>query len=696
MLERLYKSLYRIRLLEEELARVYPTDKIKSPVHLSIGQEAVSVGVCEALRPEDVVFGTYRGHALYLAKGGDMKAMVAELYGKATGCTGGKGGSMHLISTEAGMMGTSAVVGTTIANAVGYAYALQLQGQESIVASFFGDGATEEGVFAESLNFAALKRLPILFVCENNGYAIHTSQERRQGRPDICARARAYGIPAERIEHNDVLYLLERTRTEAARIRAGSGPYFFEVMTYRWREHVGPNQDFHLGYRTEDEATAWIEADQVTRLESMLAPERREQIEEEVEAEVEAALPSPRKASNRSRRNCIPTSIKRTISMPQSVSTAVLQRRVGETFQSDSPGRQAGKLDLQAGSARMLSYVDAIREATDQEMARDPSVLVFGLDVDDPKAIQGTTRGLLEKYGLERVFGTPLSEDAMTGAAIGMALAGLRPIHVHIRMDFLMLAMNQLVNVAAKSRYMYGGQVSVPLVVRSMIGKSWGQGAQHSQGLYSFFMHVPGLKVVAPTTPYDAKGCLIAAIRDDNPVLYVEHRILHFQNGPVPTETYTVAPARRASLRGVGRDAGRHLLDAERMSAGQALPRRRRHPGRGDRSDLAQPARHRHHRCNRWRRRAGCSSSTTAGSAAAPRRDRRAGGGAVAGPRRVSHAADGLRPRHLPDDSKLGATLLPQWPHHRGRGARSGGRNQNRLAAGERPELHSIEFKGPF
>lgn len=202
---------------------------------------------------------------------------------------------------------------------------------------------------------------------------------------------------------------------------------------------------------------------------------------------------------------------------------------------------------------RVLSYVEAIREATDQEMARDNSVLVFGLDVDDPKAIQGTTRGLVEKYGSGRIFGTPLSEDAMTGAAIGMALAGLRPIHVHIRMDFLLLAMNQLVNVAAKSRYMYGGQVQVPIVVRCMIGKSWGQGAQHSQGLHSFFMHVPGLKVVAPTTPYDAKGCLIHSIRDNDPVLYVEHRILHFQKGSVPEESYMVSPG-RARIVTEGRD----------------------------------------------------------------------------------------------------------------------------------------------
>lgn len=204
-----------------------------------------------------------------------------------------------------------------------------------------------------------------------------------------------------------------------------------------------------------------------------------------------------------------------------------------------------------AGSNRTLSYVEAVREATDQEMGHDSSVILFGLDVDDPKAIQGTTKGLVEKYGPERVFGTPLSEDAMSGAAIGMALAGLRPIHVHIRMDFLLLAMNQLLNVAAKSAYMFGGRVKVPLVVRSMIGKSWGQGAQHSQALHSFFMHVPGLKVVAPSTPYDAKGCLIEAIRDDNPVMYVEHRILHFQKGPVPAELYTVPPGKaRITARG--------------------------------------------------------------------------------------------------------------------------------------------------
>jgi pyruvate/2-oxoglutarate/acetoin dehydrogenase E1 component len=218
--------------------------------------------------------------------------------------------------------------------------------------------------------------------------------------------------------------------------------------------------------------------------------------------------------------------------------------------QRPSPGANATRL---APTERILSYVEAVREAAEQEMARDPSVVVFGLDVDDPKAIQGTTRGLVERFGPERVFGTPLSEDAMTGAAIGMALAGLRPIHVHIRMDFLMLAMNQLVNVAAKTRYMYGGAAHVPLVVRAMIGKSWGQGAQHSQGLHSLLMHVPGLKVVAPATPFDAKGCLVAAVRDDDPVIYVEHRLLHFQTGPVPADLYSV-PRGKGRITNPGED----------------------------------------------------------------------------------------------------------------------------------------------
>jgi len=187
---------------------------------------------------------------------------------------------------------------------------------------------------------------------------------------------------------------------------------------------------------------------------------------------------------------------------------------------------------------RKLTFTEAINEATAQEMARDSNVVLLGLGVDDERGLQGTTIGLVAKFGPERVFDTPLAEEGMTGIAVGMAQAGLRPIHNHARMDFLLIALNQIINVAAKSHYMYGANTHIPLVVRVLIGDGWG--AQHSQGLHALFAHIPGLKVVAPTTPYDAKGCLISAIRDNNPVIFVEHFKLYSQIGEVPKESYTV------------------------------------------------------------------------------------------------------------------------------------------------------------
>ena len=290
MYDKFYRSLYRIRRAEEEIARVYPTDKIKSSVHLSIGQEAISVGVCETLHPDDIVFCTYRSHAAYLAKGGDLNRMIAELFGKVTGCAKGKGGSMHLVDTHHRVMGASAVVGTTIPQAVGYAYAIKFQRKKLVVVSFFGDGATDEGVFYESLNFAALKKLPIIFICENNLYAIHTHLHRRQAQPDIVKHVQSYGLPAERIE-DDVLRIYERVKPAVQKLRSGEpGPFFFECMTYRWKEHVGPNEDFHLGYRTKEEAEPWIKNDQVKRIAGMLDAEVRKQIEQEIEAEIKSAF----------------------------------------------------------------------------------------------------------------------------------------------------------------------------------------------------------------------------------------------------------------------------------------------------------------------------------------------------------------------------------------------------------------------
>lgn len=288
---RIYEALYRVRRVDEEISRATKEGRIPNPIHLSIGQEAISVGVCQALAHDDVVFGTYRGHALYLAKGGNLKKMIAELYGKATGTAKGKGGSMHLIDTKAGVMGTSAIVGTGIANAVGYAFGLQYQKKRNVVVNFFGDGATEEGVFHESLNFAALKKLPIIFVCENNRYAIRSHQSSRQARENIAGRARAYGIPTKRIMNGDVFAIYKEVKkAREAILKHRSGPRFFECLTYRWKEHLGPGDDFGTGRRSLREARPWMKNDQVARVARMLTPEVRQAIENGVEREIRAAF----------------------------------------------------------------------------------------------------------------------------------------------------------------------------------------------------------------------------------------------------------------------------------------------------------------------------------------------------------------------------------------------------------------------
>ena len=290
LVEAVYRSLYKIRRVEEEIIRIYPSDKIKSPVHLSIGQEVISVGVCQALHPKDVVFGTYRGHAMYLAKGGSLKKMVAELYGKVTGCAKGKGGSMHLVDVEKGVMGTSAIVATTIPLSVGYAYSLKYRSSDSVVVSFFGDGAVDEGAFHESINFASLKKLPVLFICENNLYAIHSHHLTRHPQDNIVERARSYGITAERIEEQDIFNLYEKVNNYVTKIRAGQGPIFLECFTSRWKEHVGPNDDFNLGYRDEKEVLRAKEKDQLPTLRSQLDSKLVGAIEAEIETEIKEAF----------------------------------------------------------------------------------------------------------------------------------------------------------------------------------------------------------------------------------------------------------------------------------------------------------------------------------------------------------------------------------------------------------------------
>ena len=289
-LARVYRSLRLIRRTEEEIARIYPSDKIKSPVHLSIGQESVSVGVCDVLNGDDMMSATYRGHAAYLAKGGDLNQMMAELYGKGTGGAGGKAGSMHLVDMKAGVLGMSAVVGTTIPIAAGYAFAMKREGKGRVTASFFGDGATEEGVFSETLNFTALHKLPVLFVCENNGFAIHSPLSNRWATEALCERVRTYGIPTHEVGDADVFSIRQTADGALQAIRNGEGPQFMECKTYRWREHVGPGEDYEDDYRTRDELNPWQDSDAVAATGAMLDEPERETIDAEVEQQIADAV----------------------------------------------------------------------------------------------------------------------------------------------------------------------------------------------------------------------------------------------------------------------------------------------------------------------------------------------------------------------------------------------------------------------
>jgi pyruvate dehydrogenase E1 component alpha subunit len=256
-LEELYRDMWRIRLVEDEIAERYAQQEMRCPIHLSVGQEAAAVGVARALRSDDTIFSTHRCHAQYLAVGGDMRRMMAEIYGRSAGCVGGRGGSMHLCDESVGLIASVPIVGSAIPLAVGAALAHAIDGNDRIGVVFFGDAAVEEGVFHESANFAKLRNLPVLLVCENNLYSVYTPLSRRQPPRPLTALADAHRIPATHVDGNDVWAVYEAARSSVAAVRGGAGPHFLQLDTYRHREHCGPAYDNHLGYRTEDEFQHW-------------------------------------------------------------------------------------------------------------------------------------------------------------------------------------------------------------------------------------------------------------------------------------------------------------------------------------------------------------------------------------------------------------------------------------------------------
>jgi len=448
---------------------------------------------------------------------------------------------MHLIDPEAGVLGTVPLVGATISLAVGSALASKLQGDGKVTVSFFGDGAVEEGTFHESMNLAAHRKLPIVFVCENNFYSSHLHLDERRARDNIVEIGGAHGMPGERVDGNDVTEVYSAAAKAVDQARRGAGPTFLECRTYRWRGHVGASLDMDVGVKRKDELAEWLKRDPLVRTERALTslgmdPAELETIrgaanEEVAEAiRVARGLPPPD-----------PTELLSYVYQPPSPPPgAVSGLKVREPLASNPVDRE-------------LTYAEAIREAFAQLLRNDEKVFVIGQGLWSPWYVGSSMEDLDKEFGRERIVDSPVSENATTGAALGAGIAGMRPIVVHPRMDFMLLAADQITNQAANWSYMFGGRSGAGMVIRPIINRGGEQGAQHSQSVHSWFAHLPGMKVVMPSTPYDAKGLLISAVYDGNPVLYMDDRWLYSEKGHVPEDVYEV-PIGQAVVRRLGED----------------------------------------------------------------------------------------------------------------------------------------------
>ena len=527
-LESLYTTMVRIRRFDERTAELFVEGLVKGTAHSYVGEEAVAAAACANLRVDDYIVGTHRGHGHCIAKGARIDRMMAELMGRVDGYCRGLGGSMHIAALDLNILGCNGIVAAGLPIGTGAALAARIRKTDRVVIAFFGDGASNQGVVHESLNLAAVWKLPIIFLCENNQYALSTSSKRTVAGDSIAGRAAAYAIPGVRVDGNDLGAVYDAVKTAVARARAGEGPTLVEAMTYRWGGH---SMRANLpDYRTKDEEREWMERDPIARLKPELERAgttlmRLKELEEAVEVELDRAV-SFAKASPEPTVDVMESSVY----APHAPATEPADR---------------------SGPERTMA--EALNEAMHGEMTRDERVFVMGEDVSLIGGIFGVTRGLREKFGEERVRDTPISEAGFLGAGVGAAIAGLRPI-VEIQIwDFIAVTMDQVVNQAAKFRYMLGGGPTVPLVIRGPQGGGIRLAAQHSQSLEAWFAHVPGLVVVAPSTPYDAKGLLTSAIRDDNPVIFLEHKALYAVKGPVPAEPYAI-PLGKADVKREGGD----------------------------------------------------------------------------------------------------------------------------------------------
>ncbi|GAB4563994.1 MAG: alpha-ketoacid dehydrogenase subunit alpha/beta [Anaerolineae bacterium] len=533
------RQMIEIRLFENTMFDLMGRDIIRGASHLSAGQEAVPVGAVAALRDDDYITSTHRGHGHCHAHGDrhaktleqkqeHMNRMMAEIMGKITGYCKGKGGSMHIADVEHGNLGATAIVGGNIPVATGAGLAIKLRGEDRVVLCFFGEGAVNNGAFHEAVNMAAIWDLPVVYICENNMYAMSVPWKKASKLPDVADRVQAYGIPGVVVDGQDVVAVYETVSQAVERARRGEGPTLIEAKTYRYYGH---SRSDPRRYRTKEEEREWREKrDPIKLFKDRLI--RAGWLTEEEFAEMEKAAEAKMQAA-------VDFGLKSPEPPPDELYKDVYVE-VHPTPEEIERERELRQRVRQATDMRQITYAQAVKEALDEEMERDSRVFVIGEDVGLYGGAYAATRGLYEKYGEWRVIDTPISEAGIAGACVGAAMVGMRPVGEIMYVDFTPLAMDQLANQGAKNRYMFGGKTTVPLVMRTEGGAGRAIGGQHSQSLEAIWTHFPGIYVVMPATPYDAKGLLKASIRDPNPVLFIEHKMLYGTKGPVPEEDYIV------------------------------------------------------------------------------------------------------------------------------------------------------------
>jgi len=528
----LYRALLLPRTIEERMLTLLRRGQL-SKWFSGVGQEAVSAGLVAALAPDDWVLPVHRNLAVFTGRKLDLEVLFRQLLGREGGITGGRDRTFHFGALDARIVGMISHLGAMAPVACGLALAARLRGEDRVAAVLVGDGATSEGDVHEAMNLAAVWKLPVLFVVENNHWGLSTPVSEQFAVTDLADRAAGYGMPGEVVDGNDVLAVRDAVGRGALRARRGGGPTLLEAKTFRMRGHEEASGN---DYVPAEQLAAWVGRDPIARVEQrldergLLPGDERAALAEAVRAEVEAPLAAA-------------------LAAPEPATTE--GDELARVFAPAGPLRRAP--DGEPAGESEMRYVDAVRDGLRTALAADDRVVLLGQDIAGYGGVFKATEGLAEEFGPERVRNTPIIESGAIGAALGLALDGFRPVVEMQFGDFVSCGFNQLVNNVATTHYRWGG--AVPLVVRLPVGGGLGAGPFHSQNVEAWFAHVPGLKVVAAATPADAKGLLLAALDDGNPVLVLEHkRLYRSARGPVPAGHHTV-PLGAARVARPGRDA---------------------------------------------------------------------------------------------------------------------------------------------